>query len=218
MSISLSSDINSVAKQLNTRNDKDAKSTALQNKLSNLNSADDAELMEACKSFEAYLVEQVMTKVKDAMVPEKEDEEGKEYLEMFEEKLYESNFCGLYERKEHKTLELNNCPITEYRSAGSSLGEIHLSLAAKELGIPLICSDDRGTKKLARMMSDESFTLEVYTLGETLQTISQNPCTNISYDDCKHMLVYLKEHNRKRYDKEIKKIHSNYNNSTSFCK
>ncbi len=90
MSISLSNDITSVAKSLNARNDKDAKATALQSKLSNLDSASDEELMEACKSFESYLVEQVMNKVKDAMVPEREDEDGHEYLDMFEENLYRS--------------------------------------------------------------------------------------------------------------------------------
>lgn len=134
-----------------------------------------------------------------------------------EEKLYESNFCGLYERKEHKTLELNNCPITEYRSAGSSLGEIHLSLAAKELGIPLICSDDGGTKKLAKMMSDDSFTLKVHTLGEVLQKTSKNPDTSISYNECQKMLTYLKARNKQRYTEEIDKIHNNYLTNSSRC-
>lgn len=48
---------------------------------------DDAELMEACKSFESYLVEQVI-KASEATI-DREEDEG-EYFSMFKDQLYQS--------------------------------------------------------------------------------------------------------------------------------
>lgn len=87
MGISLNSDITSVVDRMNTQNASANKASALQQKLSNMDGASDEELLEACKSFEEYLVEQVMTKVKDAVVPKNEDEEN-DYLAMFGDLLY----------------------------------------------------------------------------------------------------------------------------------
>jgi len=55
--------------------------------LSKVSSGDatDEELMEVCKSFESYLVEQVLKKTKEAMTND-EEEEG-EYLKMFGDNL-----------------------------------------------------------------------------------------------------------------------------------
>lgn len=53
-----------------------------------LSTATDEELMEAAKSFEAYMLEKVMKTVKEAMVPKDEDEDNK-YLEMFGDNLYQ---------------------------------------------------------------------------------------------------------------------------------
>ena len=88
MSISISSDISSVVNRLNTQNASSTKATELSDKLSNLSGASDDELLEACKSFESYLVEQVMNMVKDSVVPEDEDEEN-EYLAAFGDQLYQ---------------------------------------------------------------------------------------------------------------------------------
>ncbi|MCR5331829.1 MAG: hypothetical protein K6E62_11695 [Lachnospiraceae bacterium] len=90
MSISFNGDINSVMNDLNTSRAKASKAADLEKSLSslkNLNKASDAELMQACKSFEAYLVEQVMTKVKEAVVPSEENEN--KYLTLFKGRLYE---------------------------------------------------------------------------------------------------------------------------------
>lgn len=88
MSISVNSDISSVLNQYNNSNAKAAKADALTQKLSgNLDNATDEELMDACKSFESYLLEQVLTKVKDSVAPKEEEEN--EYLAMFGEKLYQ---------------------------------------------------------------------------------------------------------------------------------
>lgn len=87
MSISLSSDITAVVNRINTQNASSSKASALQTKLSSLEGASDEELLEACKSFEAYMLEQVMTKVKDSVTTKDEDEEN-EYLAMFGDQLY----------------------------------------------------------------------------------------------------------------------------------
>ena len=50
--------------------------------------ASDEELMEACKDFEAYLVEQVIKSAKKAMLSD-EDSEG-EYMKMFGDNLTQS--------------------------------------------------------------------------------------------------------------------------------
>lgn len=90
MSISISGDITSVMNQMNASKTRDAKAATLQSRLSDasLKSASDEELMDVCKSFESYLVEQVMNRVKSAIVPEDEDEEN-DYLAMFSDKLYQ---------------------------------------------------------------------------------------------------------------------------------
>lgn len=56
---------------------------ALENKLNNtsLEDATDEELMDACKQFESYLVEQVMKQVEKSIM--KSDEDKNEYIEMF---------------------------------------------------------------------------------------------------------------------------------------
>lgn len=90
MSISFNNDINSVMSNLNASKTSASKTASLESSLSslkNLNKASDEELMKACKSFEAYLVEQVMTKVKEAVVPSEENEN--KYLTMFKGRLYE---------------------------------------------------------------------------------------------------------------------------------
>lgn len=88
MSISVNSDINAVLNQYNNNNAKAERADALTKKLSgNLDNATDEELMDVCKSFEAYLLEQVLTKVKDSVAPREEEEN--EYLAMFGDKLYQ---------------------------------------------------------------------------------------------------------------------------------
>lgn len=60
-----------------------AKTSALESKLNGIHtdSADDAKLMEACKEFETYLVEQVVKQVKETMLDEEEDSTG--YMKVF---------------------------------------------------------------------------------------------------------------------------------------
>ncbi len=88
MGISMNTDLNAVMNKLNASGTSEAKSSALSSKLSNLENASDEELMEACRSFESYLIETVLQKTKDALVPKDEDEEN-EYMKMFGDKLYE---------------------------------------------------------------------------------------------------------------------------------
>ena len=88
MGISMNTDLNAVMNKLNASGTSEAKSSALSSKLSNLENASDEEMMEACRSFESYLIETVLQKTKDALVPKDEDEEN-EYMKMFGDKLYE---------------------------------------------------------------------------------------------------------------------------------
>ena len=88
MSISFNGDITNVVNTLNQQNSTANKANTLQSNLKSLDgNSTDEELMQACKSFEAYLVEQVLTRVKDTLVPKEEDEN--EYLTMFGDRLYQ---------------------------------------------------------------------------------------------------------------------------------
>ena len=86
MSIGLSSELLYTQMQ-NSKND--TKATKLQNKLSGVNndSATDEELMEVCKEFEAYLVEQVFDRMKDALTDSEEEES--DYLNYFGDMMYQ---------------------------------------------------------------------------------------------------------------------------------
>lgn len=67
-----------------------AKAEKLSSSLNNIEkgTATDEELMEACKEFETYLVEQVIKNTRSAML-EDEDSQG-EYMKMFGDKLNQS--------------------------------------------------------------------------------------------------------------------------------
>lgn len=88
MSISLNSDINAIAGRLQTQNASTVKADSVSAKLRNLDGASDEELMDACKSFESYLVEQVLNQVRESIVPEDEDEDN-DYVKMFGDRLYQ---------------------------------------------------------------------------------------------------------------------------------
>ncbi len=66
-------------------NKETAKTDQLKEKLQN-NNATDEELMEVCKSFEAYLLEQVMKEMRKSVHTE---EDKNDYLEQFGDMLYE---------------------------------------------------------------------------------------------------------------------------------
>jgi len=86
MSIGLSSEL--LYSQMQ-KSKNDTKAIGLQNKLSGINgeTATDEEIMEVCKEFEAYLVEQVFDQMKDALT-DTEEEEG-DYLTYFGDMLYQ---------------------------------------------------------------------------------------------------------------------------------
>lgn len=74
----------------NMQNASAAKAEKLSSSLSNIEkgTATDEELMEACKEFETYLVEQVIKNTRSAML-EDEDSQG-DYMKMFGDKLNQS--------------------------------------------------------------------------------------------------------------------------------
>ncbi|MDY6325531.1 MAG: rod-binding protein [Catonella sp.] len=75
----------------------DSLSTSLTNKVNSANETnDDAELMQACKSFEAYFLEQILEEAeKTATLPGVEDEDSEgEYVNMFKD-TFRSNMAGI---------------------------------------------------------------------------------------------------------------------------
>lgn len=88
MSISIGSD--SIFMQQNAAAAASAKTEKLSSSLNSIENgaATDEELMEACKDFEAYLVEQVIKSTKKAMLSD-EDSEG-EYMKYFGDNLTQS--------------------------------------------------------------------------------------------------------------------------------
>ncbi len=88
MSLSVSSDITAVMDRYNKQTAANSRADSLEKSLKgDLSNASDEELMNVCKSFEAYFLEQVLTDVKEAIVPKQEKENP--YLSMFGDKLYE---------------------------------------------------------------------------------------------------------------------------------
>lgn len=63
----------------------DSKTESLKNKITN--SSTDEEMMEACKSFESYFVEQMIQSMRDT-IP-KDEEENSEYEDCFGDMLYQ---------------------------------------------------------------------------------------------------------------------------------
>ena len=89
MDISNNYTLNSVMSRLNASGSGNSKASNIEGALKHLDkNASDEELMEACKSFEAYFVSQVMSRVKDAIAPSSEEEN--QYMTLFKEKLYEA--------------------------------------------------------------------------------------------------------------------------------
>jgi peptidoglycan hydrolase FlgJ len=87
MSIDSLASYNSTISEINKQS---TQATQLKDKLSNtkVSTTTDEELMEVCKDFESYLVEQVFKSMKTSMVPKSEDDEN-EYMQYFGDTLYE---------------------------------------------------------------------------------------------------------------------------------
>lgn len=87
MSIDSLASYNNTISELNKQN---TQATQLKDKLSNTNAskASDDELMEVCKDFESYLIEQVFKSMKTSMVPESEDDNN-EYMQYFGDTIYQ---------------------------------------------------------------------------------------------------------------------------------
>ncbi|MBP1754267.1 MAG: hypothetical protein H6Q59_665 [Firmicutes bacterium] len=79
-----SNSINSIA--ANYMN-KSSKASGLESTLKNSENASDEELMEACKSFESYLMEQVFKGMEKTVM--KDEDKENDYLAQFGDKLYE---------------------------------------------------------------------------------------------------------------------------------
>ena len=86
MSIGISSEL-LYAQMQKSKND--SKAMGLQNKLTGLDAGNssDEEIMEVCKEFEAYLVEKVFDRMKDAMTDSEEEES--DYLSYFGDMMYQ---------------------------------------------------------------------------------------------------------------------------------
>jgi len=86
MSISIGADsINSVSSSYLSQS---SKTSNLESALNNSDSATDEELMDACKSFESYLLEQVFKGMENT-VQKSDEEEENDYMAQFGDMLYE---------------------------------------------------------------------------------------------------------------------------------
>lgn len=96
MSLSIDS-LSQYNNNLTTASAKSTKTDKLSEALSNTNtdSSSDKELMQVCKQFESYLVEQVFKSMKTT-VPKSEDDEN-EYMQYFGDTLYQEYADGLAE-------------------------------------------------------------------------------------------------------------------------
>lgn len=65
-----------------------SKTSKLEETLNNTENATDEELMNACKSFESYLLEQVFKGMEKTVMKDDEEEEN-DYMAQFGDKLYE---------------------------------------------------------------------------------------------------------------------------------
>lgn len=91
--------INDVYGNYYTQNDTGSiKASALEKKLNSngMENATDEELLDACKEFEAYLIEQVLKEVKES-IPKSEEEENK-YTEYFGDMMLQEYASLLTER------------------------------------------------------------------------------------------------------------------------
>lgn len=93
MSISIGNELNPFGSQYQakaTAKSSETQAEELKGRLTsaNLSDSSDEELMNVCKSFESYLVEQVLTKTKKTLAASEEDENT--YMKMFGDKLYQS--------------------------------------------------------------------------------------------------------------------------------
>ncbi|MDE7367262.1 MAG: rod-binding protein [Lachnospiraceae bacterium] len=91
--------INDVYGNYYTQNDTGSiKASALEKKLNSngMENATDEELLDACKEFEAYLIEQVLKEVKES-IPKSEEEDNK-YIEYFGDMMLQEYASLLTER------------------------------------------------------------------------------------------------------------------------
>lgn len=107
------------------QNSGDSKAEKLQGKLSGINGKEtsDEEMMEVCKEFEAYLVEQVMKRMKDAMTDSEEEEN--EYLSYFGDMMYQEYANQIAQNGElglaqqlYESMKRNTVVPTQEMSAG----------------------------------------------------------------------------------------------------
>ena len=86
MSISIGSDYAQQLSSIKTSTSGDKLTSTLNN--ISTDSASDTELMEACQSFEEYLIEQVLKSTKEALCPD-DDLSDNDYMQTFGDTLYE---------------------------------------------------------------------------------------------------------------------------------
>ena len=122
MALSISSDINAVMDRYNKQTAANSRADSLEKSLKgDLSNASDEELMNVCKSFEAYLLEQVLTDVKEAIVPKQEKENP--YLSMFGDKLYEEYHAVLDKLYKELNITVAKRRLTKFKDGLKQVAE-----------------------------------------------------------------------------------------------
>lgn len=134
MSIGLTSDL--LYSQLKSNNS-DTRASKLQNSLAELHSgdADDEEMLEVCKEFEAYLMEKVMKQMKETMTDSEEEEN--EYMSYFGDMMYQEYAKTIAENGElglaqqlYESMKRNT--VTDIKSAMQTVEVVAGAAAAQK--------------------------------------------------------------------------------------
>ncbi len=102
--------------------------------------------------------------------------------------LFESNVKQMFE-------DINSRDITweksiydeDFHLSALNLGEIISELMAKEMKLPLFASNDKGSKKYAKMINSAKYRLEVRNVAELIEMVGKNG-SSLKWTDIKHVL------------------------------
>ena len=141
MGISLNTDLNSVMSKLNVSESSTTKSSELSSKLSNLEHASEAELMEACKSFEAYFVEQVIKEVEKTIHTDDKDSYAAQMTDYFKDSVIQElsdkiidQSGNSFTQKLYEQMRRNvGLPATEQAEAAVEKDEVDAVSAAEKM-------------------------------------------------------------------------------------
>lgn len=133
-----------------------------------------------------------------------EDEDDAELYEQYFPELYEEMREYLEIKGEKKRIEKLAIPkgqtIYTYRRAGMSLGDVHMTLMAFFMRLPIILSEDGDIEFLRsvakRKISSNSYNLDIYNVMDLIMMIAQKEDTTFSKKELEKVVLEVKERAR----------------------